>query len=72
MKIYYENGQIEMIIPFLDTIKDTGKDNIKGKITDASVEKIVTSETSDWTTHRSQIEYSKQPFLTDIEIKGVK
>ena len=66
------NSQKYTNYQLLDTIKDTGKDNIKGKITDSSVEKIVTSETSDWTTHRSQIEYSKQPFLTDIEIKGVK
>ena len=48
------------------------KKEIKSQIRDTTVEKIITSETSDWTTYRSQIEYSKQPFLTDIEIKGVK
>lgn len=48
------------------------KKEIKSKIRDTTIEKIITSETSDWTTYRSQIEYSKQPFLTDMEIKGVK
>ena len=48
------------------------KKEIKSQIRDTTVEKIITSETSDWTTYRSQIEYSKQPFFTDMEIKGVK
>ena len=36
------------------------------------IKEIKTSIPSDWLNYRSQIEYSKQPFLTDIEIKGVK
>ena len=39
---------------------------------DESMMLIKTSIPSDWLNYRSQIEYSKQPFLTDIEIKGVK
>ena len=49
-------------------INTTPKNNVKKII----IKEIKTSIPSDWLNYRSQIEYSKQPFLTDIEIKGVK
>ena len=49
-------------------INNDPKNNVKKII----IKEIKTSIPSDWLSYRSQIEYSKQPFLTDIEIKGVK
>ena len=61
----YENFTFipEVIEDIEKKINTTPKNNVK---------EIKTSIPSDWLSYRSQIEYSKQPFLTDIEIKGVK
>ena len=58
----------EVIEDIEKKINSAPKNNIKKII----IKEIKTSIPSDWLNYRSQIEYSKQPFLTDIEIKGVK
>ena len=66
----YENFTFipEVIEDIEKKINTTPKNNVKKII----IKEIKTSIPSDWLSYRSQIEYSKQPFLTDIEIKGVK
>lgn len=66
----YENFTFipEVIEDIEKKINNTPKNNVKKII----IKEIKTSISSDWLSYRSQIEYSKQPFLTDIEIKGVK
>ena len=66
----YENFTFipEVIEDIEKKINTTPKNNVKKII----IKEIKTSIPSDWLNYRSQIEYSKQPFLTDIEIKGVK
>ena len=58
-----------------DRVEDIEKkinNDPKNSVKKIVIKEIKTSIPSDWLNYRSQIEYSKQPFLTDIEIKGVK
>ena len=58
-----------------ETIEDIEKkinNNPKNSVKKIVIKEIKTSIPSDWLSYRSQIEYSKQPFLTDMEIKGVE
>ena len=66
----YENFTFipEVIEDIEKKINNTPKNNVKKII----IKEIKTSISSDWLSYRSQIEYSKQPFFTDMEIKGVK
>ena len=58
-----------------DRVEDIEKkinNDPKNSVKKIVIKEIKTSIPSDWLSYRSQIEYSKQPFLTDIEIRGVK